>query len=53
MEVVQRIDARRGIVDLLTQRPAWQRWAVYTGLVGMTLFFGSYYNTTQFIYFQF
>jgi predicted secreted protein len=53
MELVQRIDLRQGAVMWVGARPAWQRWALYTGLVGTIIFFGSYYNTTQFIYFQF
>ncbi len=53
MELVQSIDIRIGAVKWIGERPVWQRWAFYSGLVGSILFFGSYYNTTQFIYFQF
>ncbi len=53
MEVVQRIDLRVGAPQWVHARPAWQRWALYTGLVASVIFLGSYYETTQFIYFQF
>ncbi|MBZ0204709.1 MAG: MBOAT family protein [Flavobacteriales bacterium] len=53
MELVQRIDLRRGATQWISARPPWQRWAFYTGLVCSVIYFGSYYNPTQFIYFQF
>jgi D-alanyl-lipoteichoic acid acyltransferase DltB (MBOAT superfamily) len=53
MELVQRIDLHRGAPQWVALRPPWQRWALYTGLVASIIFFGNYYQTTQFIYFQF
>jgi hypothetical protein len=53
MELVQRIDLHRGAPQWVALRPPWQRWALYTGLVASIIFLGNYYQTTQFIYFQF
>lgn len=53
MEIVQRVDLRHGAPEWMATRAPWQRWAFYTGLVTSIILFGSYYHTTQFIYFQF
>ena len=53
MEIVQRIDLRQGAPQWMDARAPWQRWALYTGLIASIVFLGSFYQTTQFIYFQF
>ncbi|MBK9275341.1 MAG: MBOAT family protein [Flavobacteriales bacterium] len=53
MEGVQWLDRRKGATVWLAERSAWQRWALYTGLIGSIIFLGSYYHTSPFIYFQF
>ncbi|HMQ76400.1 MAG TPA: MBOAT family O-acyltransferase, partial [Flavobacteriales bacterium] len=53
MEGVQWLDRRKGATTWLAERSAWQRWALYTGLIGSIIFLGSYYHTSPFIYFQF
>ncbi|MCB0795733.1 MAG: MBOAT family protein [Flavobacteriales bacterium] len=42
-----------GVNGILARRPSWQRWSIYYGLVGSMIFFGAYYRSVQFIYFQF
>ncbi len=42
-----------GVNGILARRPAWQRWAVYYCFIGSMIFFGAYYRTVDFIYFQF
>ncbi len=53
MEAVQWLDRRRGAMAWLAERSAWQRWALYSGLLASIIFLGSYYHTSPFIYFQF
>lgn len=42
-----------GVNGVLYERPRWQRWGVYYALIGCMIFFGAYYTSVQFIYFQF
>jgi alginate O-acetyltransferase complex protein AlgI len=53
MEVVQRLHNRHSMTLRFDGWPPWKRYAVYTGIVAICIFLGSYYHTAQFIYFQF
>ena len=53
MELVQHLHARKAMTVRLEAWSPMKRYAVYTGIVALVIFLGSYYHTAQFIYFQF
>jgi hypothetical protein len=52
LEFVHYYQNRRSIQEVLATQPAYVRWGVYYGLVFSIIFLG-YFNSRQFIYFQF
>lgn len=53
MESVHLIQRHKDIRHMLSERPAWLRWAVYYVLIFSILVFGAFETPNQFIYFQF
>jgi D-alanyl-lipoteichoic acid acyltransferase DltB (MBOAT superfamily) len=52
MEIVHLFQRKRGMRAMLSERPAWFRWAVYYALAAAILLAGQF-GERQFIYFQF
>lgn len=52
MEAVHLVQRKRGMRAMLSERPAWFRWAVYYALAAAVLLAGKF-GERQFIYFQF
>jgi D-alanyl-lipoteichoic acid acyltransferase DltB (MBOAT superfamily) len=52
MEVIHLIQRGSGVRQALSQRPAWQRWALYAGCILFIMMFGKF-ESQDFIYFQF
>ena len=53
MEVVHWIDNHGGLSPFLAGLPPAVRWSLYYGVMGSIIYFGAFYETSQFIYFQF
>ena len=51
--LVPLVQSRVVIREVLSLRPAWQRWSVYYAMAALFLLLGSFNNSIQFIYFQF
>lgn len=52
--LLESMDARGSVHELLAKRPGWVRWCFYQGCAVGILLFGALYDTKQsFIYFQF
>jgi len=52
LELVQYLQGKISIIKMLKEKPIYIRWAVYSGLIAMIIFFGVF-DERQFIYFQF
>ena len=52
MEVIHAIQRHRRIRQMLSERPLWVRWSVYSLLLAWILYFGVF-GSRDFIYFQF
>ena len=52
LEAVHLLQRRGNLLELIKQRPVYQRWALYYLMIMVIIFFGVYENR-QFIYFQF
>jgi hypothetical protein len=52
MSFIHRLQNRVSISQLITKRPAWQRYLIYQTVILLVLLYGVY-EKEQFIYFQF
>ena len=53
MELVHGLEQRSTITSFLADRPVLMRWSIYSTILIALVFFGAYYTSSQFIYFQF
>lgn len=53
MEAVHVVQARYGMQRFLYMMPTALRWAGYYALIAAIIYYGAYYRTSEFIYFQF
>jgi alginate O-acetyltransferase complex protein AlgI len=53
LELVQYVQARCSVRELLARQPIWVRWPAYYSLIVIIALFGAFNRGQQFIYFQF
>lgn len=51
--VIENLQQKRRLREMISAKPTWIRWCIYTAAVLMILGLGQFETQTQFIYFQF